>query len=123
VRGICSLRPGVAGLSERIRVYSALGRHLEHARIFRFANGGAPEYYIGSADWRTRNLSRRVEVAVPIRDPAHRARLDDILYRDLSRPDLWELGADGTYYQRPDAAPRESPPGDADRPAILTAEA
>ena len=69
VRGICSLRPGVAGLSERIHVYSALGRYLEHARIFRFDNAGAPEYYIGSADWRTRNLSRRVEVAVPIRDP------------------------------------------------------
>lgn len=125
VRGICSLRPGVAGLSERIRVYSALGRHLEHERIFRFANGGAPEYYISSADWRTRNLSRRVEVAVPVRRPDHRARLDAILARDLARPDLWELGADGTYYQRPDPAPREVPPAprDPDRPAILPADA
>ena len=120
VRGICSLRPGVAGLSENIRVYSALGRHLEHERIFRFANGGDPEYYIGSADWRTRNLSRRIEVAVPVLDAAHRARLDAILEHDLSRPDLWELGADGTYYQRPDPAPRESTPADAARPAILT---
>jgi polyphosphate kinase len=115
VRGICALRPGVAGLSEGIHVYSALGRHLEHSRIFRFANGGAAEYYIGSADWRTRNLSRRVEVAVPIRDAGHRARLDDILQRDLARPDLWELGADGTYYQRPDVAPREVPAAPADR--------
>jgi polyphosphate kinase len=121
VRGICSLRPGVAGLSERIHVYSALGRHLEHARIFRFDNAGAPEYYIGSADWRTRNLSRRVEVAVPIRSAEHRGRLDGILARDLARPDLWELGADGTYYQRPDEAPREvpAPPVDPDRPPII----
>ena len=120
VRGICSLRPGVAGLSENVRVYSALGRHLEHERIFRFANAGQPEYFIGSADWRTRNLTRRVEVAVPIVDPAHRARLDAILERDLARPDLWELGADGTYYQRPEPAPREAAPGDPARPPILT---
>jgi polyphosphate kinase len=120
VRGICSLRPGVAGLSENIRVYSALGRHLEHERIFRFANRGEPEYYIGSGDWRTRNLSRRIEVAVPVVDAAHRARLDAILEHDLSRPDLWELGADGTYYQRPEPAPRESTPADPSRPPILT---
>jgi polyphosphate kinase len=119
VRGICSLRPGVTGLSESIRVYSALGRHLEHERIFRFANGGDAEYYIGSADWRTRNLSRRVEVAVPVVDPAHRARLDAILEHDLSRPELWELGADGTYYQRPEPAPREASSTDPDRPPIL----
>jgi polyphosphate kinase len=125
VRGICALRPGVAGLSERIHVYSALGRHLEHERIFRFNNAGVPEYYIGSADWRTRNLSRRVEVAVPILRPDHRARLDAILARDLARPDLWELGADGTYYQRPDPAPREVPPPPADprRPAIILTDA
>lgn len=122
VRGICSLRPGVAGLSESIRVYSALGRHLEHERIFRFANGGDPEYYIGSGDWRTRNLSRRIEVAVPVRDAAHRARLDAILRHDLARPDLWELGADGTYYQRPEPAPRESTPADPARPPILIPE-
>jgi polyphosphate kinase len=120
VRGICSLRPGVVGLSENIRVYSALGRYLEHERIFRFGNGGAPEYYIGSGDWRTRNLSRRVEVAVPVVDPEHRARLDAILEHDLSRPDLWELGADGTYYQRPEPAPRETASADPDRPPILT---
>jgi polyphosphate kinase len=126
VRGICALRPGVAGLSEGIHVYSALGRYLEHARIFRFGNGGAPEYYIGSADWRTRNLSRRVEVAVPVQRPAHRARLDAILTGDLARPDLWELGADGTYYQRPEPAPREAPPPPVEDPSrvpIITTDA
>jgi polyphosphate kinase len=122
VRAICALRPGVAGVSETIRVVSILGRYLEHARIFRFANGGDPEYYIGSADWRTRNLSRRVEVAAPVRAPGHRARLDEILRAQLEHPRAWELGSDGTYYQRPDHAPREVPlpPADPDRPAIIT---
>jgi polyphosphate kinase len=110
VRGLCALRPGVAGLSENIRVFSVLGRYLEHARIFRFENGGDPAYYIGSADWRTRNLSSRIEVAVPIRDPAHHARLDEQLNEGLERPELWELGADGTYYQRPEVAPRQGIP-------------
>src|SRR3989440_6306438 len=75
VRGICCLRPGVPGLSDRIRVISILGRFLEHGRIFSFANGGESEYYIGSADWRPRNLRRRVEVATPILDPRCGARL------------------------------------------------
>jgi polyphosphate kinase len=109
VRGICSLRPGVPGLSENVRVVSILGRYLEHGRIFRFANGGEPEYYIGSADWRTRNLSKRVEVAAPVRDPAHRARLDEILEGQMESPAAWELGSDGTYYQRPEPAPHATP--------------
>jgi polyphosphate kinase len=107
VRSLCALRPGVAGLSENIRVTSILGRYLEHARIFRFANDGAPEYFIGSADWRTRNLSRRVEVACPITAPAHRARLDTLLREQLEHPRAWELGSDGTYYRRPARAPRD----------------
>ncbi len=106
VRGICSLRPGVVGLSENIRVFSILGRFLEHSRIFRFANDGEPEYFIGSADWRTRNLSNRVEVAVPVRDPVHCTRLDEILQEDLDNPRAWELGADGSYYQCPENPPR-----------------
>lgn len=105
VRGICSLRPGVPGLSENIRVYSILGRFLEHSRIFHFANGGDPEYFIGSADWRTRNLSRRVEAITPITDPEHRAELDRILEEQLAAPDAWELGSDGSYYRRPERAP------------------
>jgi polyphosphate kinase len=119
VRSLCSLRPGVRGLSDNVRVFSILGRYLEHARIFRFANAGEPEYFIGSADWRTRNLSRRVEVVAPIRDPAHRARLDALLAAQLDDPYAWELGPDGTYYQRPDTPPRDARPASG-RVAILT---
>jgi polyphosphate kinase len=121
VRSICSLRPGVAGVSENIRVFSILGRYLEHARIFRFENAGNPEHYLGSADWRTRNLSRRVEMAAPVRDPGHRARLDAILHAQLNDPDAWELGSDGTYYKRPETAPRDPalPPPDPDRDPIF----
>jgi polyphosphate kinase len=100
VRGICCLRPGVPGLSDRIRVISILGRFLEHGRILAFANGGEPEFYIGSADWRPRNLRRRVEVATPILDPGCRARLDRILEMELADPTAWELGPDGGYYRR-----------------------
>jgi polyphosphate kinase len=77
VRGISILRPGVRGLSERIRVRSIVGRLLEHSRIFHFANGGDDEIYIGSADWMPRNLFERCEVVFPVRDPAARARLHD----------------------------------------------
>ncbi|OLC70621.1 MAG: hypothetical protein AUH78_20425 [Gemmatimonadetes bacterium 13_1_40CM_4_69_8] len=97
VRGICMLRPGVPGLSERIRVVSGVGRFLEHGRIYQFANRGHPEYYIGSADWRPRNLRRRVEVIVPVRDPAARARLDRILDLELADPRAWVLESDGSY--------------------------
>jgi polyphosphate kinase len=76
VRGMCSLRPGIQGLSENIRVRSIVGRFLEHSRIFSFANGGNPEIYCGSADWMARNLHERCEVVFPVADPAlaHRLR-------------------------------------------------
>jgi polyphosphate kinase len=77
VRGICSLRPGVKGLSERIRVRSLVGRFLEHSRIYAFANGGEDEIYCGSADWMPRNLFERCEVVFPVNDPQLRARLKD----------------------------------------------
>ncbi|MGC9158541.1 MAG: polyphosphate kinase 1 [Terracidiphilus sp.] len=77
VRGLSILRPGVKGLSERIRVRSIVGRFLEHSRIFHFANGGHDEIYIGSADWMPRNLFERCEVAFPVRDPAALARIRD----------------------------------------------
>jgi polyphosphate kinase len=77
VRGICSLRPGVKGLSERIRVRSVVGRFLEHSRIYAFANGGQDEIYCGSADWMPRNLLERCEVVFPVNDPQLRARIKD----------------------------------------------
>lgn len=100
VRGICTLRPGVARWSTGIRVLSVVGRFLEHSRIYRFANGGAPEYFVGSSDLRPRNLRRRVELLVPVPDPEHRLRLDEILERYLNDPTAWELRADGQYLQR-----------------------
>ena len=99
VRGICTLKPGVAGLSERIRVRGLIGRFLEHARIYHFGNDGDDEYLIGSADWRSRNLRQRVEVAVPVLDPECRARLDRILSRELADPSGWVLQPDGSYRQ------------------------
>jgi polyphosphate kinase len=77
VRGLSILRPGVKGLSERIRVRSIVGRFLEHSRIFHFANGGNDEIYLGSADWMPRNLFERCEVAFPVRDPVAIARIHD----------------------------------------------
>ncbi|MGD0786377.1 MAG: polyphosphate kinase 1 [Terracidiphilus sp.] len=77
VRGLCILRPGVKGMSERIRVRSIVGRFLEHSRIFHFANGGNDEIYLGSADWMPRNLFERCEVVFPVRDAAARARIHD----------------------------------------------
>ena len=101
VRGICCLRPGVPGVSENIRVVSIIGRFLEHSRIWHFANGGSPEYYIASADWMPRNFSRRVEVAVPVEDPALHVRLASLLETCLADDrQAWELGPDGAYARR-----------------------
>ena len=97
VRGICCLRPGVDGLSERIRVRSIVGRFLEHSRIFRFGSDerGA-QYYIGSADLMPRNLDGRVECVAPVTDPALMLRLDEILSVNLADDVLaWELGPEG----------------------------
>ena len=100
VRGICRLRPGIEGVSENVTVRSVVGRFLEHSRVFRFENGGATEFYLGSADWMTRNLDRRVEVVTPVEDPDHRAELDAVLaalLRDNRR--AWRMGPDGDYEQ------------------------
>jgi polyphosphate kinase len=77
IRGVCTLRPGVPGMSERIRVRSIVGRFLEHSRIFHFANGGDDEIFLGSADWMPRNLFERCEVVFPVRDLAARMRIHD----------------------------------------------
>ncbi len=105
VRGICTLRPRVTGQSERIRVLSVVGRFLEHSRIYRFGNGGAPEYYIGSSDIRPRNLRRRVELLIPVVDAAQQAQLSHILDCYLNDPSAWELRADGTYEARQQNGP------------------
>jgi polyphosphate kinase len=103
VRGICCLRPGVPGISDRIAVRSIVGRFLEHSRIFWFENAGAPEAFIGSADLMERNLDRRVEVLCPVVDPALRAYLRDavleVYLSDSER--AWTLDASGAYL-RPD---------------------
>ena len=101
VRGICCLRPGVPGLSERIRVRSGIGRYLEHSRIYRFANGsgpGEPVAFIGAADLMPRNLDRRIEALVPVTDPSLARRVDELLEVELADDTLaWTLGADGTW--------------------------
>ena len=102
VRGLCTLRPGLPGTSSRIRVVSLLGRFLEHARIYHFAGGGEHRYYIGSADWRPRNLRRRVEVVTPVRAPEAKVRLGAILDAELADPAAWELRHDGRYERRSD---------------------
>jgi polyphosphate kinase len=84
VRGICCLRPGVDGLSERIRAVSIIDRFLEHGRIFYFENGGAPEYWLASADWMPRNLDHRVEVAFPVLEPALQEQIRDVLEIQLA---------------------------------------
>ena len=108
VRGHCRLRPGVRGVSDNIRVISILGRFLEHDRIFYFHNGGQPRLFIGSADWRRRNLEERVEVTVPIRDRVLAARLLGIVLRALAdNRFVWELQSDGTFQRRHPARGQE----------------
>jgi len=103
VRGICSLRPGVPGLSERIRVRSLVGRFLEHSRIFRFGpDGDAAEYYLGSSDLMPRNLDRRVEAMVPVLDPSLQEQLAQILDVELEDDVLaWGLQASGSWSKIP----------------------
>jgi polyphosphate kinase len=98
VRDSCRLRPGIAGLSENIRVFSVVGRFLEHSRIFYFQNNDSPEYYIGSADTMNRNLEHRVEVLVPVEDfelqSGLRGIFDTLLSDEYS---IWQMNQDGSY--------------------------
>jgi len=98
VRGVCSLRPGVPGLSQNVRVISIVDRFLEHSRVFYFENGGDPEVYIASADWMTRNLTRRIELMCPVFDRKLRQSLVNLL--ELALKDnvkARELQSNGTY--------------------------
>jgi polyphosphate kinase len=104
VRGFCCLRPGVPGQTENIRVRSIIGRFLEHSRVFHFANGQEKpldgEFFIGSADWMVRNLSKRVEVVTPLFSRGHKERLWEFLQVCLNdRRQAWVLGSDGTWKQ------------------------
>jgi polyphosphate kinase len=104
VRGICCLRPGVPGLSERIRVRSIVGRYLEHSRIFAFGDGDhrPVRYFIGSADMMERNLDRRVEVVVPVEEPDLQSRLQEILDVNLADDmNAWVLASDGRWTRVP----------------------
>jgi len=112
VRGFCTLRPGVEGMSETIRVQSVIGRFLEHSRIFYFRNGADHdldgEFYIGSADWMYRNLSARVESITPVQQRPLKQRLWDILQIMLNdRRSAWDMHPDGSYIQRTPRDPSE----------------
>ncbi|MFM8543856.1 MAG: RNA degradosome polyphosphate kinase, partial [Vulcanococcus sp.] len=101
VRGMCSLRPGLEGISDNIRVSSVIGRFLEHSRLFWFANGGNDEMYIGSADWMARNLDRRVEAVVPIEDPELHGSLLRLINTYLSdNSTAWDMQSDGSFNRR-----------------------
>jgi polyphosphate kinase len=109
-RGVCCLRPGIPGISDRIQVRSIVGQFLEHSRVYYFENGGSPEVYIGSADLMERNLDRRVETLCPVLDPPMRQLLRDavleVLLSDTDR--AWTLRTDGTYGRA--IAPEGVPP-------------
>jgi len=113
VRGICSLRPGIRGISDRIRVRSIVGRFLEHSRIFYFENGGDPEVYLGSADWMPRNLHERVEVLFPLKSPLLRDRVVHEILAALLADNVKTrfLQKDGRYLR-----PWQSPKGRGKRP-------
>src|ERR1700736_1576547 len=101
VRGVCSLRPGVPGVSDNVVVRSIVGRFLEHSRIYRFENAGNPEIYLASADWTARNFFRRVEISFPIEDAELRERVDQILdtyWKDNAK--ARELRTEPTYVRR-----------------------
>jgi len=101
VRDSCRLRPGLAGVSDNIRVVSVVGRFLEHERIYYFHNGGKPEYYLGSADAMRRNLERRVEILVPVEDARLQNELRVFLDTQLGdQRGAWDMQSDGSYVQR-----------------------
>jgi polyphosphate kinase len=119
VRGVCALRPGIAGLSENIRVRSVVGRFLEHSRIFYFQNGGAEDVYLASADWMSRNFFRRIELCFPVLDPALKRRV----VREGLQPYLddnvqaWQMDSEGAYAR---VKPRRGRPRSAQEELLFT---
>jgi polyphosphate kinase len=101
IRGMCCLRPGLAGVSESISVSSIIGRFLEHSRLFWFANGGESELLIGSADWMPRNLDRRVEAVAPVEDPRLKSHLEGLMELYLNDSGAWHMHSDGSFHQNP----------------------
>jgi polyphosphate kinase len=118
VRGVCALKPGIAGVSDNIRVRSVIGRFLEHSRVFYFQNGGAEDVYLSSADWMDRNFFRRVEICFPVLD----AKLKKRVISEALKPYLedncqaWEMDADGRYHLR---SPRRGSRPQAAQDALL----
>ena len=100
IRGMCSVRPGLPGVSENISVLSVIGRFLEHSRLFWFANGGEAEVYLGSADWMPRNLDRRVEAVTPVEDQTLRRQLEKLMLLYLEDTTAWVMHSDGQFSQR-----------------------
>jgi polyphosphate kinase len=100
IRGMCSVRPGLPGVSENISVLSVIGRFLEHSRLFWFANGGEAEVYLGSADWMPRNLDRRVEAVTPVEDETLRRQLEKLMLLYLEDTTAWVMHSDGQFSQR-----------------------
>jgi polyphosphate kinase len=115
VRGMCALRPGVRGISDRIRVRSIVGRFLEHSRIFHFANGGQEEIYLSSADWMPRNLYERVEVMFPLKDALNRERVRQEILNAYLADNVKSrvLVKDGTYVRSWQAEGKRKPPAPA----------
>jgi polyphosphate kinase len=119
VRSVCALRPGVAGLSENIRVRSIVGRFLEHTRVFLFLNDGAEDVYLSSADWMGRNFFRRIELCFPVLDAALKRRV----IREGLQPYLddnvqaWNMDAEGVYTR---ARPRRGRPRSAQEELLFT---
>ena len=108
VRGLCSLRPGIPGLSENIHVRSIIGRFLEHSRVYYFRNDGKEEYYCSSADWMDRNLLQRVETCFPIEGAMRESVIEHGLKPYLSdNAQAWEMDAQGAYHR---AKPRVGEP-------------